>query len=178
MHDGMSGNCGRGCSCGGENVTETNKCPVCGKKSIEVTISLVSNMLKPDKKDELVKDDKYFLCMDSDCPVSYFGKKGSPVFKMEDLKVPLWYKKSVEKKIACYCNNITFEQVNDQVKAGKKSWKEIVGTYRNKLICKCNMLNPAGKCCTSVFYDVVNKALKELGKEPVSQEFIDKSGCC
>ena len=174
----MSNGCGCGCSCSGERDNETHKCQVCGKEAIAVTIPLVRNMLKPNTQDELVKDDKYFLCMDSECPVSYFNKKGGSTFKTEDLKVPLWYKKGVEKKIACYCNNITFEQVREQVIAGKKSWKEIVGAYRKKPICKCNMLNPTGNCCTSVFYDFVNKTLKETGKEPVSQEFIDKSGCC
>ena len=175
----MGNSCGCGCSCSGAGDSETYKCPVCGKDSVLVTIPLVDNLLKTDKKHEFAKDDKYFLCMDSKCPVSYFGSKGKPIFKTEDLKVPLWYKKSATKRIACYCNNITFEQVREQViKGGKKSWKEIVGAYRKKPICKCNLLNPAGNCCTSVFYDVVNKTLKETGKEPVSQEFIDKSGCC
>lgn len=176
----MNSNCGCGCSCGGSNAgsSETYKCPVCGKKSIEVTVPLVDNLLKTEKKNEFDKNDKYFLCMDSDCPVSYFGKQGKHVFKKEDLKVPLWYKKGVDKKIACYCNNITIEQVKEQVAAGKKIWKDIVGAYRKKPICKCNLLNPTGNCCTSVFYDVVNKALKDAGKDLVSQEFIDKSGCC
>ena len=174
----MNNSCGCGCSCSGGDVSETYKCPVCGKESIEVTIPLVSNLLKPDKQAELVKEDKYFLCMDSDCPVSYFNRKGKPVFKVEDLKVSLWYKNGAAKKIACYCNNITFEQVREQALAGKKSWKEIVGAYRKKPICKCNLLNPTGNCCTAVFYEVVNKTLQENGQEPVSQEFIDKSGCC
>ncbi|MFH1387509.1 MAG: hypothetical protein ABIH50_07580 [bacterium] len=174
----MSNECGCSCSCSGDKRSETLKCPVCGKNSIEVTIPLVSNMLKPNKQPEIVKDDKYFLCMDSECPVSYFGKKGKPVFKAEDIKVPLWYKTGVAKKVACYCNNITFEQVREQVMAGKKSWKEIVGAYRKKPICKCYLLNPTGNCCTSIFYDVVNKTLKEAGKEVVSQEDIDQSGCC
>jgi hypothetical protein len=117
--------------------------------------------------------------MDSECPVSYFNEKGAPVFKVDDIKVPLWYKNSAAKKTACYCNNITFEQVREQVlKEGKKGWKEIVGAYRKKPMCKCDLLNPRGNCCTEVFYDVVNKALKETGKEPVSQEFIAKYGCC
>ena len=174
----MGNDCGCNCGCSGGRVSETVKCPVCGQDSVMVTIPLVGNLLKVDKKGEFVKDDKYFICMDSDCSVSYFGSKGKPIFKTEDLKVPLWYKKCVEKKIACYCNNITFEQVREQVMAGKKSWKEIVGAYRKKPSCKCNLLNPSGNCCTSVFYDVVNNVLKEIGKEAVSQEFINKSGCC
>lgn len=175
----MDSSCGCGCSCGGVGDSETQKCPVCGNDSVAVTIPLVSNMLKPDKQVELTKDVKYFLCMDSECSVSYFGGKGKPIFKKEDLKMPLWYKKDAKKRIACYCNNITFEQVRETViKEGKTIWKEIVGAYRKKPICKCDLLNPTGKCCTSVFYEVVNQALKEIGKEPISQEFIEKSGCC
>ncbi len=151
---------------------------MCGKDGIMVTIPLVSNLLKNEKKADLVKDDKYFLCMDSGCRVSYFNGSGTPVFKVDDLKVPLWYKKGAAKQVACYCNNITFDQVREQVKAGKKIWKEIVGAYRKKPMCNCAVLNPVGSCCTPVFYDVVNKELKKMGKETVSQEFIDKFGCC
>ena len=170
-----------GCNCGGACGTpsnETYKCPVCSKDGIKVTLPLVNNLLKPDKKALMTKDDNYFLCMDSDCPVSYFNKKGEPMFRVEDVKVPLWYKKGAAKQIACYCNNITFDQVRDQVRAGKKIWKEIVGAYRKKPMCKCATLNPIGSCCTPVFYDVVNKELKKLGKELVSQEFIEEFGCC
>ena len=175
----MSNGCECGCSCNGASSGESYKCPVCGKDSIAVTAPLVGNMLKPNKQSEFAKDGKYFLCMDSGCPVSYFNRKGKPIFKTEDLKVPLWYKKGTEKRIACYCNNITFEQVREQViNGGKKIWKEIVGAYRKKPVCKCDLLNPTGNCCTEVFYDVVNNTLKEIGKEPVSREFIKKSGCC
>ena len=170
-----------GCNCGGKCGTPSNertKCPVCGKEAIMVTIPLVMNLIKTDKKEQIIKDDKYFLCMDGDCPVSYFNKKGKPVFKAEDVKVPLWYKKGASKKIACYCNNITFDQVREQARAGKKIWKEIVGAYRKTPMCNCAKLNPLGICCTPVFYGIVNEELKKMGKEPISQDFIDKYGCC
>lgn len=170
-----------GCNCGGKcgvPSNETLKCPVCGRDGVMVTLPLVENLLKNDKKKDIVMDDKYFLCMDPACRVSYFNRKGKPVFKVEDLKVPIWYKKGAEKQIACYCNNITFDQVREQAKAGKKIWKEIVGAYRKKPVCNCALLNPMGNCCTSVFYGIVNEELKKMGKEIVSQEFIDKFGCC
>lgn len=168
-----------GCNCSESCGSETYKCPVCSKDAVKVTTPLVNNLLKNDLKGQMTKDNEYFLCMDSVCPVSYFNKKGSPIFRVDDIKVSLWYKKVTDKKVACYCNNITFEQVREQaIKEGKKIWKEIVGAYRKKPMCKCDLLNPTGNCCTAVFYDVVNKALAETGKEPVSQEFIDKFGCC
>lgn len=170
------------CNCGGEcgpPSTTKHKCPVCSKDGVMVTIPLVENLLKPDKKAEMTKDDKYFLCMNSDCDVSYFNRKGKPIFKTADVKVPLWYKKGASKQIACYCNNISFEQVREQVKEhGKRIWKEIVGAYRKNPMCNCAKLNPVGGCCTPVFYEVVNSAIKEIGGEPVGQDFIDKYGCC
>jgi DNA gyrase/topoisomerase IV subunit B len=135
--------------------------------------------VKPDKKGQIKQGDEFFLCMDGKCDTSYFNRKGDLLLRAEDIKVPLWYKDKENKKTACYCNNISFEQVREQVtKNGKTIWRDIVSAYRKKPICKCDLLNPTGGCCTDTFYAVINAALKESGKKPVSQEFIKEFGCC
>ena len=165
--------CNCSCDCGEQKAPETAKCPVCSKKGIAVPIAAVINLIKPGKKHLIKPGKKYFLCMDRKCPTSYFDRSGA-VFGLEDLKVALWYKEKAKKKIACYCNNITFEQVREQViKNNKTTWAEIVSAYRKKPIAKCDKLNPTGNCCFEFFYGMVNAALKEAGRKSVKY-----SGCC
>ena len=166
--------CNCNCGCGEQKAVETAKCPICSQKGVAVPIVTVRNLIKPGKKSLIKAGKKYFLCMNSSCPTSYFDKPGSTVFGLEDLKVELWYKTKAKKKIACYCNNITFDQVREQVmKNNKTTWEEIVGAYRKKPITKCEILNPTGNCCFEFFYGMVNSALKDAGKKRVKY-----SVCC
>ena len=172
----MAGQCGCSCSCSN---LKTAPCPVCKNEAAGVEFKTVNNLVKPDKKSLIKENDDLFLCMDRDCNTSYFNRKGDLVLSAEDLKVPLWYKSKEVKKTACYCNNISFDQVREQVTVnGKTIWRDIVSAYRKNPICKCDLLNPAGSCCTEAFYAVVNDALKGIGKDPLSREFIEEYGCC
>ncbi|MFA4844004.1 MAG: hypothetical protein WC632_03525 [Candidatus Margulisiibacteriota bacterium] len=166
--------CNCSCGCGEQKTVGTAKCPLCAKNGVAVPLTAVSNLVKPDKKHLITARQKYYLCLNSKCPTSYFDKSGATVLKRGNLKVELWYKENAKKKVACYCNNITYDQVKAQViKNNKLTWKEIVSAYRKKPIAKCDKLNPTGNCCFQVFYGMVNAILKEAGRKPLKY-----SACC
>ncbi len=166
----MASNCSCDCDC--EDDAAAKACPECGEKGKSVPIEAVKNLLQNDLKQGL-KDAEYNICMESSCNVAYFN--GDNTFYLEELRRPIWFKEDSEPKIACYCNDITYEQVKSAVREHDlTTWAEIVSHYREKRICMCDELNPTGECCSENFYRIVNETLKSLGKEPIPP----KDQCC
>ena len=170
---------GCGCGCSDINCNETKevkyiKCPVCDSSSKSVPHAVVENLVKKEYKDQIT-DHKYYICEDPECDTVYIDENKQSIFNLNQLSKPIWFKKDSYPKIACYCNNITYDQVEKAVKKeGLTSWKDIILNYKNKSICMCEKLNPTGECCSDNFYELINNFLKELGKEPVSSS----GSCC
>ncbi len=166
----MSSNCGCGSDC---NDSDPKECPECGKEGKEVSLKTVINLLNKDKKEEITGED-YHLCMNPDCFISYYSDSKS--FTVKEVRQPIWFKKGSTPKIACYCNNISYAEVESAIiEHDLKTWDEIVSGYRDKKICECEKFNPTGECCCSQnFYEVVNQVLESIGKEPVPPE----DQCC
>ncbi len=155
------------CTCDDNGETITTPCPECGISGNQVPERAVKANLRKEVSLS-IKGSGIYLCTDGECGVSYFSEDYSLKFDLSDLRKPLWYKKSADPVIACYCNNITEEQVVTAVeKHDLKSWQEIVLHYQKKSLCLCKKLNPTGKCCTDFFYSVINKTLRALGKDQV-----------
>ncbi len=170
---------GCGCGCSGDNCNETKEvkyitCPDCGTKAKNVLQDVLYTMVKKELKDQIT-DNEYYVCEDSDCNTVYIDKTKQSKFTLEELNKPVWFKKDSYPKIACYCNNITYDQVEKAVKEeGLTNWKDIILNYKKKVLYMCDKLNPTGECCSDNFNKVVNEVLKELDKKPVSSS----GGCC
>ena len=139
-------------------------CPACGKKGVYVGNVTVKHMVKKHLMDE-VSDDEHWLCMSEKCEVAYYT--GSNVeFNKEDIKVPIWFKKDANPKYACYCNNITEEQVIETVvNKGLDNMKDIIVSINGKVRSQCKVRNPAGKCCTQTFNEAIGKGMKIRNKD-------------
>ncbi|MDE5421024.1 hypothetical protein L3073_02250 [Ancylomarina sp. DW003] len=134
-------------------------CPKCRIEGIGVPTDVLRSILKGELLEHVNQDSRYLLCLNANCEISYFPTSNTRMFTTSDLKRPIWFKARANPQIACYCNNITYKQVQEAVSVRKlTTWKDIVGSYRKKIIYKCNKLNPTGLCCTENFQDVVHKA--------------------
>ncbi|WP_445476342.1 Csac_0668 family 2Fe-2S cluster-binding (seleno)protein [Methanococcoides methylutens] len=104
-----------------------------------------------------VVDVDHWLCLDENCDVAYYTETGS-MFKKEDLKVPIWFKRDANPKYACYCNEITEEQVIETVvNTGIDNMKDVIAAIKGKAKAQCKDRNPAGKCCTKAFNEAIEK---------------------
>ncbi|MCF8008791.1 MAG: (2Fe-2S)-binding protein [Halanaerobiales bacterium] len=169
--------CGCGCSdsgCDENKEVRYIKCPDCGSKSKSVPYQVLNTMVKKNLKDDLL-DNNYFICLNPECETVYVDETKKSTFKLNQLNKPVWFKKGSLPKIACYCNNITYDQVEKAVREENlTSWKDIILNYKSKAICMCEKLNPTGECCSDNFYQLVNKVLKGEGRQAVSSS----SNCC
>jgi bacterioferritin-associated ferredoxin len=142
------------------SLTEKNNlCPECKKQGILVKNITVKHMVF-DELVELVGDDDYFLCMDKDCDITYYNPKSKIKFNKQQMKVPVWFKKDANPKYACYCSEVTEEQViNAVVKNGAKNMKDVLkitGVMSNP---QCEKKNPLGKCCHQIIQNAIDKGL-------------------
>lgn len=155
------------CTCDDKEII-TSLCPECGSTGNLVPERAVKSNLKKEYNQK-IKNINMFLCPDSECKTSYYSVDNNLKFNLTDLKKPLWYKNNSDPVIACYCNNITENQVIEAVNNfNLTSWQEIVLHYQEKTLCLCKKINPSGVCCTEFFYSIINKTLTSLGKEIVT----------
>lgn len=105
-----------------------------------------------------VADDDYYLCLTGECGVVYY----SPhlVFYRQQIKVPVWFKAGSDPKYICYCNKVTEQQIFDAVKNhNARNMKDIIsltGAMKNG---KCEINNPAGKCCGTLIQQTIDRIL-------------------
>ena len=157
-----------GSSCCESGALSTNgkelACPICGKTGVPVENVTVKHILKKELRDKLT-DDEHWLCMSEECRVAYYTESDA-IFNKEDIKVPIWFKKDADPKYACYCNNITEEQVIETVlNKGLDNMKDIIVSINGKVKSQCKVKNPMGKCCTHAFSEAIKKGMDIRNKE-------------
>jgi bacterioferritin-associated ferredoxin len=134
-------------------------CPVCNKNTKEVKAITVKHFVLNSLIDTIIEDN-YRICLNEDCDVVYFDLERNIIFKKQDIKIPIWYKKDANPKYICYCNQVTEQQIIDAVlNDGAKDIKDIIrltGAMKNS---KCETNNPFSKCCSPFIQKIINKAL-------------------
>ncbi|NPE27671.1 (2Fe-2S)-binding protein [Methanococcoides sp. SA1] len=138
---------------------EKTVCPICGDSGEQVRSITVKHLVKKEKVEDVI-DENYLLCMNEDCEVAYFTETGVK-FKIEDMKVPIWFKKGADPKYACYCNEITEEEVIETVvNTGTDNMKDVMTAIKGEVRSHCKVKNPLGKCCTQAFNEAIRKGLE------------------
>ncbi|MBK5241407.1 Csac_0668 family 2Fe-2S cluster-binding (seleno)protein [Clostridium sp.] len=138
---------------------KNNLCPVCKKQGTLVKNITVKHIVL-DESMELVGEDNYFLCMDDECDITYYNPKSNVKFNKQQVKIPIWFKKDANPKYACYCSEVTEEQViNAVVKDGATNMKEVLKITGAMTNSQCQKKNPLGKCCHKVIQEAIDKVL-------------------
>jgi hypothetical protein len=117
-------------------------------------------LLKPAGLEGLAPGEYYF-CPSPDCPVVYFGCGGS--FLRNDIGVAVFQKEAAGRRIACYCLEVTEDQLRSEVQATGASKsagriRDLIGSDR----CACELRNPQGSCCLGNVTAIVNSACERL----------------
>jgi len=117
-----------------------------------VSLKTVKHLVKEDK---LVKDLNYSICLNEDCDVVYYSD--DVIYKKEDVKVPVWFKRDANPKYICYCSRVTEEDIKRAIEDGANTLKDVIiktGAMKN---CNCEINNPKGKCCSNDIKKVMEK---------------------
>lgn len=149
------------CGCGGPPAFIDTPCPKCGEKGARVKAGTVRYHLRDEFRTDAV-DKIYGLCMSSDCEVSWYAQDGSHHFSIDQTETQIWTKKDADPVMACYCNDITREQVAWAInRKGLRTMEEIILHYRDEMQSMCAVKNPMGRCCSEHFEKMIAEELLE-----------------
>lgn len=140
----------------------TPPCPQCNQTGVMVRDLTIQNLLTSEAKNKLKGSVAYYLCTDPDCMISYYSLKNKQLFNINDVKVPIWYKKDAIPIYACYCNKLTREEVLEFVKeTGIDDMNKVIIRLRGKVKSTCVVKNPSGQCCNEYFNELISQGLEE-----------------
>ncbi|MGV8982522.1 Csac_0668 family 2Fe-2S cluster-binding (seleno)protein [Clostridium sp.] len=152
------------CCCGkptelASEIERNDLCPLCKKQGTIVKNITVKHMVL-ETLIEQVGDNDYFLCMSEECDITYYNPKSTVKFNKQQIKVPIWFKKGASPIYACYCSEITEEQViNAVVKDSATNMKEVLKITGAMSNSQCQNKNPLGKCCHQIIQNAIDKGL-------------------
>jgi len=157
----------KACSCCGDTVElainnkDINKCPICNQFGKTVKNTTVKHLVKAEFSDS-VGGMNYLICMNEDCDTVYYSKNKEIHFSQKQVKVPIWFKKDADPKYACYCSEVTIDQVKEAVRdKGARKMKDVLaitGAMKNS---NCEAKNPLGVCCHERIQQGIDEALAE-----------------
>jgi hypothetical protein len=133
-------------------------CPVCGSVCVEVDSVTVDSMLNQDLNEDQIKNKSWAVCVNANCNVSYFNEKIT--LKINDIKVPLWFKDFGLEVPICYCSNLTRGEIIDAVKNGCRNIKEVQTYTKKNITGKCKKEKPLGQCCRNVFLQTIEEGIR------------------
>jgi bacterioferritin-associated ferredoxin len=140
-------------------IQKNNLCILCKNQGTLVKNITVKHMVL-DELIEQVGDNDYYLCMSEKCDITYYNEKSNTIFNRLQLKVPIWFKNDANPKYACYCSEVTEEQIiNAVIKDGATNMNQVLkitGAMKNS---QCQKKNPLGKCCHQIIQAAIDNGL-------------------
>ncbi len=142
-----------------KNTTRIPPCSVCKQPGDRVPNTVFKSNLRKEDYSKINFEKNNYICLNPNCDVAYYNDELT-VDKFA-LKRELWYKKGVNRKIICYCNNIDDKQIKHAIEDHDLTiWEDIMSYYRKKVNEKCEVLNPTGYCCRDLVSEVVSEIKK------------------
>lgn len=89
----------------------------------------------------------YRFCANPTCDTVYFGDAGDQ-FGSDDIRVPVWQKRSCGERLLCYCFGETESGIRSELLEHGRT--DVVARIREHIAaqrCACDIRNPRGACC-------------------------------
>ena len=134
----------------------------CGEQSTPVSRKTLLSMLKPQFLEEALKGN-YRFCAAPECPVVYFDEGGTRVFTVDDLRIVVGVKTSIDPIPLCYCFGFDESHLREEIlQTGNTTIPAKISHLIREGLCACDVRNPSGECCLGEVYRAV-KRLKQQG---------------
>lgn len=145
------------CTCSADSDSKGRICPVCHTHGQTVPFETVKSLVRHPAPAN-ARDTEFFICLNPDCEVVYYGHDA--IFLQKDVTVPVAFKSGASPKFVCYCNRVTEEEmIRTVVDGGARTISDVArltGAMKNG---RCLTTNPKGVCCHKDIESVIKKAI-------------------
>jgi Zinc binding domain len=108
---------------------------------------------------------EYRFCDDSSCEIVYFAEAG-PTFGVRDVRVPIWQKEPVGRRMICYCFGENEADMSAEIdRTGESLAIQRVRGHIAAGRCACEVRNPRGTCCLGDITAAVDRLRPNVGKQ-------------
>jgi hypothetical protein len=131
------------CCCPPPLAQSTRTCPVCAGRTLAVDLATIKALLKPEALGQLQMV-TFRFCPEPACDTVYVSDTGQ-VFRVHDVRVPVWQKLRPGDRMLCYCFGETELDLHSQIAAAAVLAR--VRAHIAERRCACDVRNPRGSCC-------------------------------
>jgi Zinc binding domain len=131
----------------GLETDEPLPCKKCSHHSQAVSQRIVLFTVRPQFLEEALNG-TFRFCPDRECAIVYFEEKGSRVFTVDDLRLSVGVKASIDPIPLCYCFGFDESHLREEIaQTGTATIPERISHLICQGLCACDVRNPSGKCC-------------------------------
>jgi hypothetical protein len=142
------------------NSSADSRCSMCGIEGRPVERQTVLHHVKHEHL-ERVDDEAFRFCGDQQCPVVYYGDRGTR-FTVDEVRELVGAKVTGDARPICYCFGFTEGDAREEVvRTGKSTIPATVSGLIKARMCACEVRNPSGACCLGE----VTRTVKRLSDE-------------
>ena len=135
-------------------------CHRCGRKGQPVDRTTIDALLKH-KSLSQVNGSQYAFCETPSCPVVYYAADGTE-FEKNQVRVRVGLKETEDPVTVCYCFRVTERMIREEVqRTGRSSASARIRADVNAGNCRCEVENPAGRCCVGEVRQAEKRAATE-----------------
>jgi hypothetical protein len=134
------------CCCPPDVTHQARTCSACAAKTSAVDLATIKALLTPKAlaRLDLVT---FRFCPESTCDVVYVADAGQ-VFRVDDLRVPVWQKLPPGDRTLCYCFGENERDLQHEIDThGSTDVITRVRAHIAERRCACDVQNPRGSCC-------------------------------
>jgi hypothetical protein len=131
------------CCCPPPVAQSTRTCPACAGRTLAVDLATIKALLKAEALGRLEMV-TFRFCPEPACDTVYVSDT-SQVFRVDDVRVPVWQKLPPGDRMLCYCFGETERNLRSETEAAVVLAR--VRAHIAERRCACDVRNPRGSCC-------------------------------
>jgi len=140
-------------------------CPECGHATKPVQTTTVKSLVRPEALRD-VGEEPWFFCGSPDCSTVYVTGSGTARLEKREITVRVGVKETEDPIPVCYCFGFDRAAIEADIRrTGETEIRKEITARVKAGECRCETMNPSGRCCLGDVGRAIAQAKKRYGAE-------------